>query len=147
MESKTYEELDLCNAIIIGFMMGIYNVLGKGGTQAIANMAGEHVGREILRFAKERGVGIKSLADFARFATEYHLAEEIEFTEAEGVIKARIKGCLICPKKVGHYDFEGTACPWGGVLTGVLNHITGKRFSSASRLTPGEECEIEIRKG
>ena len=36
----------LLNAVFIGYMVGTYSVMGKGGAQAIANMAGEYVGRE-----------------------------------------------------------------------------------------------------
>jgi len=46
----------------------------------------------------------------------------------------------------GRYSFDGTACPWGGILAGALEQITGQRFSCTPRLTPGDVCEIDLRR-
>lgn len=57
---------NLLNATFIGYMVGTYNVIGKGGAQAIANMAGEFVGKEILAFAASQGQHIDSKRWVAR---------------------------------------------------------------------------------
>lgn len=143
-EKNVYEELDLINASIIGFMVGTYDVLGKGGTQAVINIAGKTVASEILRFARDKGEAIESLGDFQEFITKHNLAGQMDFFVTEGKTYVRISQCKTCPKKVGHYNFDGTACPWGGILSGVLSEIHNKPYSSASRLIPGEHCVIEV---
>lgn len=57
----------LLNAVFIGYMIGTYSVMGKGGAQAIANMAGEYVGRELLAYAKSQGKELDSLPVLAEF--------------------------------------------------------------------------------
>ena len=145
-EKKVYEELELLNALLIGFMVGTYDVLGKGGTQAVINMAGKTVANEFLRFAKDKGKPIELLEDFQEFVTSYNLAGEMEFHETEGKTYVRITQCKTCPKKVGHYEFDGTACPWGGILSGVLTEINNEPYSAASKLVPGEQCVLEVNK-
>jgi hypothetical protein len=145
-EKNVYEELELLNALLIGFMVGTYDVLGKGGTQAVINMAGKTVAGELLRFARDKGIPLASLDDFKDFVTKYNLVGEIDFHEADNKTYVRITQCKTCPKKVGHYQFDGTACPWGGILSGVLSDIHGTPYSSASKLVPGEQCVIEVNK-
>ena len=145
-DKNVYEQLELLNAILIGFMVGIYDVLGKGGTQAVVNMAGKTVAAEILHFARDKGEPIKSLQDFSDFITKYNLAGNVDFYRTPQKTYVRISECKTCPKKVGHYQFDGSACPWGGILSGALSEIQNEPYSSASRLTPGEQCIIEIFK-
>ena len=145
-ENVPYDRFSLLNAIVIGFMVGIYEVMGRGGTQAVINMAGQHVGREILRFAAARGKPIRTPDDLRAFVVREGLTEQLDLVEDEQGFRARIAHCRICPKKVGQYSFDGTACPWGGILTGALEQITGQQFSCTPRLTPGETCEIELRR-
>jgi len=143
-QKNVYQELELLNALLIGFMVGTYDVLGKGGTQAVVNVAGQTVAREILRFARDKGKPIESLKDFHDFVTGYNLVGEMEFYETEKKAFVRISNCKTCPKKVGHYQFDGSACPWGGILSGVLSSINDQNYSSASKLVPGEKCVLEI---
>lgn len=37
MNETTCQQLDLSNIIIMGYMIGTYNTVGKGGAQAVAN--------------------------------------------------------------------------------------------------------------
>jgi hypothetical protein len=141
-----YENLDLINATLIGFMMGVYEVLGKGGAQAIINMAGKKTGEEILRFAREKGIEINTLEDFKRFLIENNLAGKIDFYNDDNATYVRISECKTCPKKVGHYTFDGTACPWGGVLSGAISEIMNNQYTTSPKLSPGEHCVLEIRK-
>jgi len=143
-EKNVYEQLGLLNAILIGFMMGTYDVLGKGGTQAVINMAGKTVATEILHFARDKGEPIESLEQFKQFITKHNLAGNIDFHRTPEKTYVRISACKTCPKKVGHYQFHGSACPWGGILSGALSEIQNEPYSSASRLTPGEQCIIEV---
>ena len=145
-ENNAYKGLSLLNALIIGFMVGIYEVMGRGGTQAVINMAGQHAGREILRYARAHGTEIRTLGDLRDFLIQHGLTKQIEFNQPGGNIHVRITQCRICPKKVGLYQFDGTACPWGGILTGALEEILGQSFSCTPRLTPGEVCDIELRR-
>lgn len=143
-DQPIYTEKRLLNATIIGFMVGIYEVMGKGGTQAVINMAGHYVGKEILKFARDHNYRIVTLSDFQKFAREQGLAGQLDFHKTGEKAFVRISECNTCPKKVGHYKFDGTACPWGGILAGVMEEITGIRFSTSTRLTPGEACIIEF---
>ncbi len=145
-QKKVYEQLELLNAILIGFMVGTYDVLGRGGTQAVINMAGKTVAAEILHFARDKGEPIGSLEEFRKFITKYNLAGQVDFYVTKEKTYVRISECKTCPKKVGHYTFDGSACPWGGILSGVLSEIHHDAYSSASKLIPGEKCIIEVHK-
>ena len=68
------------------------------------------------------------------------------FDEAEKGLEVSIAKCHICPKKVGHYQFDGTACPWGGILIGALADILGVSFSCSTQLTPGETCILYLKR-
>lgn len=111
----------LTNAVFIGYMVGTKNVLGRS-VQAVANMAGELVAHEMLKFAREEGRPVESMDELAAYVHEQGLAD-IQLEENGSAIHASIRNCGICPKKVGGYQFEGTACPWGGLLSGALSEI------------------------
>ncbi len=134
----------LLSAVFIGYMVGTYSVMGKGA-QAIANLAGEYVGREIFAYAQSQGKTLYSLPALIDFLKANHFAEDISIGESAGSVFAQIGYCGICPKRVGMYEFDGTACPWGGILIGVLEPIMGKRFSVSAALTPGETCTIMLK--
>jgi hypothetical protein len=140
-----YSTLRLVNAIVIGYMVGTREVIGRGGAQAVANLAGEYAGRELVRFARQQGVSLSTVEDLAAYASEEGLAGQMVFEEVETGFEVRIARCYICPKKVGHYQFDGTACPWGGILLGALTDILGATFSCSARLTPGETCLLQLR--
>jgi len=146
VNDHVYESLDFANAVIIGLMIGIYEVMGKGGTQAVVNLAGQAVGREILRFAADKGTPIDSLESFKEFVVEHNLVDGLDFYQSDDSIYVRLNACKTCPKKVGHYEFDGTACPWGGVMSGILNQILPEQYSLSSHLAPGKECVIELKK-
>ena len=139
-----YSALRLINAMVIGYMLGTREVIGRGGAQAIANMAGEYAGRELVRFAREQGVPLSSAEDLVAYVRQEGLANEMVFEEVEGGFQVHIAQCYICPKKVGHYQFDGTACPWGGILIGALSDILETSFSCSTRLTPGETCTLHL---
>ena len=145
-QNSPYNRLSLLNAVVIGFMVGTYEVMGRGGTQAIINMSGQYVGREILRFAAAHGEPIRTPDELCAFLIREGLTNQLELSESEEGFHTRIAHCRICPKKVGRYSFDGTACPWGGILAGALEQITGQRFSCTPRLTPGDICEIDLRR-
>ena len=141
-----YSTLRLVNAMVIGYMVGTREVIGKGGAQAIANLAGEYAGRELVRFARAQGVSLSTMEDFVAYASQEGLADQMVFEEVEGGFDVRIAQCYICPKKVGHYQFDGTACPWGGILLGALTDILEASFSCSTRLTPGETCTLHLKR-
>lgn len=144
MEEITYEALDIGNVFIIGYMMGTYEVMGRGGTQAVANMAGRVAGLELVRYAESRDLRLENLEDVQQFLIGAGLTGIIEFERTTEGVQVDIRDCRICPKRVGHYDFPGTACPWGGLLAGLLGDVLDSRFTSTPRLTPGETCHIDM---
>jgi len=144
MEEVTYEQLGVANALVIGYMMGTYRVIGKGGAQAVANMAGEFVGKELVEYARRRGISLDTWEDARRFLIEAGLTGKLESRPTDDGLVVEIGDCRICPKRVGHYDFPGTVCPWGGLLVGLLGDVLGKRFTSTPRLTAGEVCAIHL---
>jgi hypothetical protein len=141
-----YATLRLVNAIVIGYMVGTREVIGRGGAQAIANLAGEYAGRELVRFAREQGESLASLEDLVVYIRKEGLASRMSFANSEGGLEVSVSECHICPKKVGHYQFDGTACPWGGILTGALADILGTSFFCSTRLTPGETCLLHLKR-
>jgi hypothetical protein len=141
-----YGTLRLVNAIVIGYMVGTREVIGKGGAQDIANLAGEYAGRELVRFAREQGGSLSSVDDFVAYVGQEGLADQMVFEEVEGGFEVRIAQCYICPKKVGHYQLDGTACPWGGILLGAMTEILGEKFSCSTVLTPGETCTLHRKR-
>ena len=141
-----YSALRLVNAMVIGYMVGTREVIGKGGAQAIANLAGEYAGRELVRFARLQGESLASIEDLIAYLGREGLVDTMIIEEVEGGFQVQIAQCHICPKKVGHYQFDGTACPWGGILVGALSDILETSFSCSTRLTPGETCILHLKR-
>jgi predicted hydrocarbon binding protein len=135
----------LLNAVFIGYMVGTYSVIGKGGAQAIANMAGEYVGREMVAYAKSQEIAFDTLPDLVEFLQTFNLAGAVAINENADKVTVQVTQCGICPKRVGKYQFDGTACPWGGILIGALQTILDKEFSVSARLTPAESCTITLK--
>lgn len=135
----------LLNAVFIGYMVGTYSVMGKGGAQAIANMAGEYVGKEMLAYAESQGIALDTLPALVDFLQTFNLAGAVTIEEQTDRVIVQIAQCGICPKRVGKYQFDGTACPWAGILIGALQTILQKNFSVSAQLTPGESCTITLQ--
>jgi hypothetical protein len=125
-------------------MVGTYEVIGKGGAQPIANMAGAHVGQEVVEYARGQGHPMENCHDLAEFLRAHQLAGQLTFTENADSVNAEIGQCGICPKRVGKYQFDGTACPWGGILIGALETILHKRLSLSVKLIPAATCSITL---
>jgi predicted ArsR family transcriptional regulator len=141
-----YAALRLVNAMVIGYMVGTREVIGRGGAQAVANLAGEYAGRELVRFARMQGEPLASVEDLVAYIRKEGLAHEMTMTDHPGTLEIKIAQCLICSKKVDHYEFDGTACPWGGLLLGALSDILDTSFSCSTRLTPGETCTLLLKR-
>jgi hypothetical protein len=141
-----YSTLRLVNAMVIGYMVGTREVIGRGGAQAVANLAGEYAGRELVRFARQQGYALASVADLVEYVGREGLADQMIIEDVPDGYQVQIAQCYICPKKVGHYQFDGTACPWGGILIGALSDITGASFSCSTQLTPGDTCHLQLKR-
>lgn len=140
-----YSALRLVNAMVIGYMVGTREVIGRGGAQAIANLAGEYAGRELVRFARQQGTPLDSVAGLIDYLGQEGLANQMVIEAAPDGYGVQIDECYICPKKVGHYQFDGTACPWAGILVGALSDILGASFSCSTQLTPGDTCHLQLK--
>jgi hypothetical protein len=140
-----YSTLRLVNAMVIGYMVGTREVIGRGGAQAIANLAGEYAGRELVRFARQQGYTLASVDELVEYVAQEGLAHQMIIEGVAEGFQVRIAQCYICPKKVGHYQFDGTACPWGGILIGALSDILGATFSCSTHLTPGDTCHLQLK--
>ncbi len=139
MERKnTKPAPSLESAIVIGYSVGLRTILGVG-SQAMSNVAGKYVGKEIALLFKSN---VKDLGDVERVLRVFGY---LKLEETDNQIVARISNCKICPKRVGSYEFEGTACPWGGILLGFLEECFGKSLSMNVKLKPGEVCEIVLK--
>jgi predicted hydrocarbon binding protein len=134
----------LANAVFIGYMVGTKDVLGRS-VQAVANLAGETVGQEIVKFAKSTGTQLNTIGDLESFLQASKLAT-ISISENDDGLSISISDCGICPKRVGGYQFEGTACPWSGLLCGALSEILNQPQMASARLVPAEVCVIQIKK-
>ena len=141
-----YGTLRLVNAMIIGYMVGTREVIGRGGAQAIANLAGEYAGRELVRFARLQGHPLASVEELVDYVGQEGLADQMAIEATPDGYQVGIAQCSICPKKVGHYQFDGTACPWGGILIGALGDILSAEFSCSTQLTPGDTCHLQLKR-
>lgn len=133
------------NAILIGMMRGMRENLGKG-CQGLSNMIGVYCGEEIIRYAIDKGEIFNSIGDIISYFRKNRFAEIIETQEIENSIEISIEKCLICPKKIGGYKFDGTACPMPGLTIGALKYGLNNNLKSSARLTPGEKCIIILSK-
>ncbi len=124
---------------MIGYMYGLENAVGTA-SQLASNIAGRIVGKEILRVYKEEGFE-GSIEEVPKMLSMFG---DLKLEETEYGWYAEVSNCKICPKRIGGYEFEGTACPWPGILVGILEEITGEKYSITSKLIPGESCHIKI---
>jgi hypothetical protein len=131
----------LANAVFIGYMMGCQSFFGRR-TQVMVNFIGELVGHEILKYIGSQGIVMDSLSDVEFFLRDSELAGFVSLVEEAEEIIATIEECGICPKRVGHHRFDGTACPWPGVLSGVLSGAFRQTLETSASLVPAERCTI-----
>ena len=88
---------------------------------------------------------METLPALVEFLQTFNLAGAVAINENENEVAIQIAQCGICPKRVGKYQFDGTACPWGGILIGALQTILEKEFSVSAKLTPGESCTVVLK--
>jgi len=112
----------------------------------MGNLIGEHVGEEVLKFARAQGFTMDSLKSVETFFRDNLLAGTISIGEEGEDIVATIEECGVCPKRVGHCQFDGTACPWPGLLAGVLLAAFRERLIPSASLVPTEICSIRLRR-
>jgi len=136
---------NLRNALVIGIMRGMRKNLGRG-LQGFANMIGFYGGVEIIKYAKDQGESFQSIEDVIEFFKQNDFAQTMEIDHKNDVIDITVETCEICPKKVGGYKFEGTACPFPGFLVGSIREALDEEFRTAAQLTPGETCLITLYK-
>jgi hypothetical protein len=133
----------LANAVFIGYMMGCHSFFGKR-TQVMVNFIGELVGYEILKYTRSQGVAMGSLKGVESFLRDSELAGSVSLVDEGEEIITTIEECGICPKRVGHHQFDGTACPWPGVLSGVLSGALREILIPTASLVPAETCVIRL---
>ncbi len=131
----------ILRAAMIGYMYGIENAVGSA-SQVASNIAGRVVGKEILKVYRETGFK----GEVEEVPEMLSIFGELSLNRREFGWLAEVSNCKICPKRVGGYQFEGTACPWPGILVGMLEEITREKFSITAKLTPGEVCVIKIER-
>jgi predicted hydrocarbon binding protein len=134
---------NLRNALVIGIMRGMKKNLGKG-LQGFANMIGFYGGVEMIKYVKDQGENFQSMQDVTEFFRKNDFAQTVELEKQGKTYNITIEGCEICPKKIGGYEFEGTACPLPGFFVGAMKEALNEEFRTAARLTPGEICIITL---
>ncbi len=77
---------------------------------------------------------------------EVRIAEDLTIDFDGEISHITVQNCLICPRKVGGYDLEGTtACPVGGIVRGAVGLISGKQPQLDSiDLKTGEICKVDF---
>ena len=130
------------SAIIIGYSVGLKTIVGVG-SQAISNVAGKYIGKELAIYMKGAGHTISNLEDVERIFKSLDFGD-LKLEEHSDRIVAVISSCNICPKRIGGYKFDGTACPWGGILVGFLEECFGYKFSMNLDLKPAKICTIDL---
>ncbi len=133
--------------VLIGMCAGIDNTF-PSGAQDIVNIIGASIGTEIAKELKARGINENSTTQeiFDKLGEEFKIADDIRIVETDDGVEVEIKGCNVCPKKVGGYPIRKTACPVGGIVAGMLREIRGALLSITPDLIPGEKCKITIKK-
>lgn len=132
---------------LIGTCAGIDEFF-PSGAQDLVNSIGQKIGSELGKEFKNRKEisGEDSLKEILeKMESEFKLGDEVELEEGEKEFKISVKGCNVCPKKVGGYPIRKTACPVPGILRGILEDVKGKKISPVPELKPGKECEIVLK--
>lgn len=124
------------SAVIIGYSVGLKLITGHGA-QSLSNMAGSYAGKELGIYAMNNGYEFKDIKDIERFLNQLDFAK-IEMNEEEDEIIVKISKCNLCPKRICGYEFEGTACPWGGLLIGFISETLKYNLGYQMNLKPAE---------
>jgi len=142
--TKTDSCPSIDSAVIIGYSVGLKLITGYGA-QSLSNMAGSYAGKELAIYAMSKGYKFKDIKDVERYFKELNFAE-IEMKEENDEIVVKISKCDLCPKRVCGYEFEGTACPWGGLLIGFIGEALKYNLGYQMNLKPAETCIIRLKK-
>ncbi|XRO75197.1 hypothetical protein ACO3TA_07420 [Methanocaldococcus sp. 28A] len=134
----------IASAIIIGYSVGLKLITGSGA-QSLSNIAGSYAGKELAIYAMNNGHEFKDINDVERYFNMLDFAN-IEINEEGDEIIVKILKCNICPKRICGYEFEGTACPWGGLLIGFINETLKYNLGYQINLKPAETCIIKLKK-
>ncbi|MGC1122428.1 MAG: hypothetical protein WBA22_15150 [Candidatus Methanofastidiosia archaeon] len=141
----TRKPKNLRNALIIGIMRGMRKNLGRG-LQGFANIIGFYGGTEMIKYVKDNGENFQSIEDVIEFFKKNDFAQTMDVDRNNDIVDITVETCEICPKKVGGYKFEGTACPLPGFIVGAIREALGEEFRTAAKLIPGETCLISLYK-
>ena len=132
------------SALMIGAAYGIYRVVGACA-QPLMNVVAYHMGVELggLIDADKPGEALAKAADMLG------LADRVVVEERGDAIEVVLEGCNVCPKRVGGYDIQGTACPVPGLLLGVLSshfgvHIPPHKIGKHIEWGIGEKCSFRL---
>ena len=134
----------IASAVIIGYSMGLKLITGHGA-QSLSNMAGSYAGKELGIYAINNGYEFKDIKDVERFFNQLDFAN-VEMNEKDDEIIVKISKCNLCPKRICGYEFEGTACPWGGLLIGFIGETLKYNLGYQMNLKPAETCIIKLKK-
>jgi predicted hydrocarbon binding protein len=132
------------SAIIIGYSVGLKLITGDGA-QSLSNMAGSYAGKELGIYAMNEGYEFKDIKDVEEFLKQLKFAD-IKITEENDEVVANISKCNVCPKRICGYEFERTACPWGGLLIGFIGETLKYKLGSQMNLKPAEVCIIRLKR-
>lgn len=136
--------LSVDSAIIIGYSVGLKLITGDGA-QSLSNMAGSYAGKELGIYAINECHEFKNIKDVEKFLKQLKFAD-IKINEVNDEIVAKISKCNICPKRICGYEFERTACPWGGLLIGFIGETLGYKLGSQMDLKPSKVCIIKLKR-
>lgn len=137
-------KVDYLHRAFMGLGAAIWELFGKS-SQEQTNLFTSYIGTEIGKLILAKGLVTKDtpVKELIRIiADELEFGEEYEIIEDDGSVTLVIKGCNICPKKVGGLAFETTVCPIPGIVRGVIDVVKGTIGEGYAKLKPGEECKI-----
>ena len=146
---RTGKKINLLARFNIGFAYGL-NILAGHGTQAYYNSGCFWAGVELAKaLAEEPGWGELALEERLRTLLErIDLADEIEVVLQGDEALVVVRGCHYCPRRVGGYELDGTACLLPGLIMGFLSHEIGEKLRFTKETLDwglGEECKVEVR--
>ena len=111
----------------IGFAYGLSLIAGRG-TQIYYNYGCFWAGVELARLMAARIPGWReaSLGECVKMLLEQiGAADEVQVVDEGGSLRVILRGCHFCPKRVGGYELEGTACFLPGLVAGVVSQKLG----------------------
>lgn len=144
------KKVNLLARFNVGFAYGLSTIVGRG-TQVYYNAGCFWAGVELAKALAEEDPSWAERPLVERLKTLLEcmdIADEVEVRLEDNKVSVVMRGCHYCPKRVGGYELEGTACLLPGLIMGFLSHELAEKLRFTRETLDwgvGEECKVEVR--